>query len=99
MAEDIEVVVLEKGEDELPEFQYELVEWKTPDRKELLYQSESFDDLVEACNFMHHTLHKQKGYVEIRRIENKVIRIKDGDMENMADEIFLALEKIASTTH
>ena len=85
---------------EIPEYQYEVVEWKDPDRKELLFQSESFDDLVQACNFMYHTLHKQKGYAEIRRIQNNVIHI-DGsyDPEEMGEQVMAWLEKLDSTSH
>ena len=86
--------------DEIPSFQYELVEWKDPDRKELLYQSESFDDLIQACNFMHHTLHKQQGYVEIRRIQNTVMVI-DGetDLDKAREQVLAWLERQDSTSH
>ena len=86
--------------DDIPEYQYEIVEWLHPDREELIFQSESFDDLVQACNFMHHNLHKQKGYVEIRRIENNVLHI-DGsyDPEEMGAQVLAWLEKINSTSH
>ena len=74
--------------DKILEYQYEVVEWKDPDRKELIFQSESFfDDLIQACNFMHHTLHKQKGYTEIRRIQNNVLVIDDGtDLDNAGEQ-------------
>ena len=81
----------------IPEYQYEVVEWKDPDRKELLFQSESFDDLIQACNFMHHTLHKQKGYTEIRRIENLVLEIVGGESD--IDTLLAQYEKKGETSH
>ena len=86
------------SKEEIPQFQYEVVEWKDPDRNELIYQSESFDDLVQACNFMHHNLHKQKGYTEIRRIENTVLYL-DGSTENEAEKLVAWLDKLGSTSH
>ena len=79
---------------DIPQYQYEIVEWKDPDRKELIFQSDSFDDLTQACNFMHHNLHKQKGYVEIRRIENNVIYV-----EEVNEQLLAWLEKQDSTSH
>lgn len=85
---------------QIPEFQYEVVEWEDPDRTELLFQSESFDDLVQACNFMHHNLHKQKGYVEIRRIQNNVFHVdKNCDVEELGEQVMAWLEKQDSTSH
>lgn len=85
---------------EIPEYQWEVVEWKDPDRKELIFQSESFNDLIQACNFMHHTLHKQKGYTEIRRIQNNVLVIDgDTDLDNAGEQIMAWLEKQDSTSH
>jgi hypothetical protein len=85
---------------EIPEYQWEVVEWKDPDRKELIFQSESFNDLIQACNFMHHTLHKQKGYTEIRRIQNNVMVINDDtDLEKAGEQIIAWLEKQESTSH
>jgi len=99
MSKDAEIVIGEIPTD-VPEFQYQLVEWKTPDRTEVLYESEIFDDLIQACNFMHHTLHKQKGFAEIRRIQNTVIRMSEGEgLENYADEIFAWLQSQAETSH
>ena len=86
------------SKEEIPQFQYEVVEWKDPDRNELIYQSESFDDLVQACNFMHHNLHKQKGYTEIRRIQNTVLYL-DGSTENEAEKLVAWLDKLGSTSH
>ena len=82
---------------DIPDYQYEVVEWKDPDREELLFQSESFDDLIQACNFMHHTLHKQKGYTEIRRIENFVLEIVGGDSD--IDTLLAQFEKKGETSH
>ena len=80
---------------DIPEYQYDVVEWKDPDRKELLFQSESFDDLIQACNFMHHTLHKQKGYTEIRRIENLVLEIVGGESNiDLEDTYQLSLARL-----
>ena len=85
---------------EIPEYQWEVVEWKDPDRKELIFQSESFNELIQACNFMHHTLHKQKGYTEIRRIQNNVMVIDDDtDLEKAGEQIMAWLEKLDSTSH
>ena len=100
MTKDFEVIVLDDDAPEVPEFQYQLIEWKDPERTGLLYESEIFDDLIQACNHMHHTLHKQKGYVEIRRIENSVMRIPEGEtIESKAEEIMAWLEKQGSTNH
>lgn len=85
---------------EMPEYQWEVVEWKDPDRKKLIFQSESFNDLIQACNFMHHTLHKQKGYTEIRRIQNTVMVIDgDTDLEKAGEQVMAWLEKQESTNH
>ena len=86
--------------DEVPKYQYEIVEWLDPDREELIFQSDSFDDLTQACNFMHHNMHKQKGYVEIRRIENTVIHIEGSyDPEEVGAQVMAWLEKQDSTSH
>lgn len=85
---------------EIPEYQWEVVEWKDPDRKKLIFQSESFNDLIQACNFMHHNLHKQKGYTEIRRIQNTVMVIDgDTDLEKAGEQVMAWLEKQESTNH
>ena len=46
---------------------------------------------------MHHTLHKQKGYTEIRRIENLVLEIVGGESD--IDTLLAQFEKKGETSH
>ena len=44
---------------------------------------------------MHHTLHKQKGYTEIRRIENLVLEIVGGESNiDLEDRYQLSLARL-----